>query len=317
MEIILHLGAHRSALTSFQHYLHKNGARLAASGIGVWGPPLTRTGLMQGVLPRPGLKSAAQQASRARGRIALALAQAEEAGMRQLIVTDPNMIGTPRGALSSRALYPAIGQQMARFGAAFGGRVVRVALSVRAQDAWWASCIAFAVARGACVPSARHLAQIAATTRSWRDVIADLSCALPEAELLIMPHEAFAARPEARLSALTALQGAPMTHAREWLNRGPDLSALRRAVFERGGDVGALPQGHGAWMPFSRDDCATLREAYLDDLFWLRAGAGGLATLMEEPGRDRAGPTPPVPAGKKGRDHDQEGARRLAQAGRS
>ena len=70
MEIILHLGAHRTASTSFQYYLRKNGARLAASGIGVWGPCQTRNGLMEGVLPRPDSPARPDHAARAQGRIA-------------------------------------------------------------------------------------------------------------------------------------------------------------------------------------------------------------------------------------------------------
>jgi hypothetical protein len=213
-------------------------------------------------------------------------------------------------------LYPAIGERMARYGAAFGGRITRIALTVRAQDAWWASCIAFAVARGAQVPPAMVLSRIAADPRGWRDVITDLACALPDAELLIMPHEAFASRPEARLRALTGLHDVPQAHAREWLNRAPDLAALRRTIYERGGNPAILPLGEGPWRPFGAEERAALREAYEDDLYWLRAGADGLAILTEEPGRNQVGPTPPFQADTRGRDDDQEGARRLAQAGR-
>ncbi|MFX0545611.1 hypothetical protein ACEWPL_008710 [Roseovarius sp. S1116L3] len=315
MEIILHLGVHRSASTSFQFYLRKNGARLAGSGVGVWTPQQTRRGLMEGILTSPGLFSTAKQAARARGRIALALRTAEDAGIRQLIVSDENMIGTPRGTIRAMRLYPAIGERMARYDAAFGGRITRVAISVRAQDAWWASCIAYAVARGARVPPSKRLAEIVAGPRGWRDVITDLSCAMPDTEVMVMPHEAFASRPEARLKALTGLSEVPQAHAREWLNRAPDLPELRRLIFERGGNPGVLPGGQGPWQLFSREERAALREAYLDDLYWLRAGAGGLATLTEETGQDEAGQTPPIPAETRGRHHDQEGARRVAQAG--
>lgn len=317
MEIILHLGAHRSASTSFQYYLRKNGARLAAAGIGVWGPPQTRNGLMEGVLPRPGLMSPPAQVQRAMGRLSLALSDAEAAGMAQLIVSDENMIGTPRSTLRDARLYPAIGERMARYGAAFGGRVSRVALSIRSQDAWWASCIAFAVSRGAQVPSRRKLARIAADPRRWRDVIHDLRCALPGVDILVMPHESFAARPEARLRGMTGIAEAPLGHAREWLNRAPNLHALRQVVGDRGGDASIFPAGDGPWQPFTSEERAALREAYLDDLFWLRSGADGLAFLTEETRAEQAGITPPLRADTRGRHDDQQGARRVAQAGRS
>ena len=70
MEIILHLGAHRTATTSFQHYMRANAAALAEQGLGVWGPDVTRDGILTGVIPLPGGESAARQMDRARGRIA-------------------------------------------------------------------------------------------------------------------------------------------------------------------------------------------------------------------------------------------------------
>ncbi len=316
MEITLHLGAHRCATTSFQCYMSKNGARLAAAGIGFWGPRQMRMGLLAGVFPSPGPVPALQQAARARGRIALAIAKAEEAGIQQLIISDENMIGAPRRNLQDMRLYPGIGERMARYCDALGGRAMRAVISVRAQDAWWASNIAFSVARGAQLPSRAQLAHIAASPRSWRDAIIDLSCAMPNAQLMVMPHEAFASVPERRLAAMLNSAAMPRAHAREWLNRAPDLPALRAALADRGSDPALLPQGSGPWQPFGREECAALREAYADDLYWLRAGADGLATLTEEHGQDQAGQTPPIIAQTRGREHDQEGARRMEQAGR-
>ena len=316
MEITLHLGAHRCATTSFQWYMHKNGARLAALGIAYWGPQQMRMGLLAGVFPSPGPVPAAKQAARARGRIALALAKAEEAGIQHLIISDENMIGAPRRNLRDMRLYPGIGERMARYCDALGGRAMRAVLSVRAQDAWWASNIAFSVARGAKLPSRMQLAHIAASPRNWRDAITDLSCALPQAQLMVMPHEVFASVPERRLALMLNCADMPRAHAREWLNRSPSLPTLRAALMDRGSNPELLPQGDGLWQPFAREECAALREAYADDLYWLRAGADGLATLIEEYGQGQAGQTPPVIIQTRGREHDQEGARRLAQAGR-
>ncbi len=315
MDITLHLGAHRSASTSFQHYMRKNAARLAASGTGFWGPKEVRKGLLQGVFPSPGPMPAEKQFQRARGRILLQIAKCEKVGMRRLVISDENMIGAPRGCLRDMRLYPAIGERMARHGEAFGGLVTRVVLSIRAQDTWWRSTIAFGVGRGAHVPTAAELAHVASGMRGWRDVITDLACALPQARLLILPHERFAALPERRLAAMLGREGVPQTHAREWLHRSPDLPALRAALIARGEDAGALPPSDGLWQPFSMAERAAMREAYADDLFWLRAGADGLATLIEEPGSDQAGQTPQVEAQTRGQGHDEEGARRMAQAG--
>lgn len=312
MDITLHLGAHRCASTSFQFYLRKNADRLAQQGIAVWGPGHTRKGLFSGVFPQPGRIPAVDQFARARGRVALALLKAQQDGATRLIVTDENMIGAPRSNLRDMRLYPSIGERMARHAAVLGGQVARVVLSIRAQDAYWASCLAFSVARGGSVPSQIALEHMAITPRAWRDVITDLACALPGVEIIVMPHEIYAATPELKLAVMLGTGDVPRGNAREWLNRAPDLPGLRRAVIGYGASPAALPTQDGPWRPFSAPQRAQMAEAYRDDLFWLRAGANGLATLTEETDLARAGQTSRGPRQTRGRHHGKEDTRRLA-----
>ena len=76
MDVILHLGAHRTATTAFQTALRLQARGLALQGMAVWTPHVTRAGLFAGILPGPGLSAPARQLDRARGRIAVALARA-------------------------------------------------------------------------------------------------------------------------------------------------------------------------------------------------------------------------------------------------
>lgn len=282
MEIILNIGAHRCATTSFQAYMRANADQLAGHGIGFWGPGRTRNGLLSGVLPVPGPRPPDQQFTRACGRIALACTKAERQGLRMMLVSDENMIGTPRASIKAGLIYPHAGARIARHLAAFGGQVTRIGLSIRSNELWWASCMAFAVGRGHPLPDPAQLAPIALAERSWRDVITDIACAAPGVDILVMPHEALGGLPDLRLWQMTG--GAllpPMTHARDCLNAAPDLAELRRALRQRGTDPAAL-RGQGRWMPFDDTARATLRERYQDDLFWLRSGADGLARLASD-----------------------------------
>ncbi|SLN28834.1 hypothetical protein ROG8370_01122 [Roseovarius gaetbuli] len=311
MEIILHLGAHRTASTSFQHYMNANRKVLEAQGIGYWGPDVTRDGVLTGVIPVAGRRTATEQLDRARGRIALRLHRAEAAGLRQLVVSDENMIGTPRRNLRDNRLYGGIGDRMARFANAFDGRITRVAVSVRGQDAWWSSAMAFAVGRGHRVPGPDDLDRLVTVNRHWRDVITDLACAVPGAETLVLPHEVYADLPEEKLRQMTGIDSLPRKAAREWLNRAPDLEELRKLVTARGGDCARLGEGTGRWRPFDRYQTLALQEAYSDDLFWLSAGAGRLARLTEETGPVKAGQNPPIGQTTRGHPNDEE-ERRLA-----
>ena len=309
MDVILHVGAHRTATTSFQTYLRANRAALSAQGTGFWGPWRTRNGLLHGLADAP---ASGHQVERATGRLHLALEGARRHGADRLVVSDENMIGSARHNLRHLALYPAAGERLARLTRAFGP-VRRVVLQIRALDGWWASAIGFLVPRGEDVPDAAALDRLAASPRSWRHVIADLACACPEAEIRVTPFECFADRPDHLLQAMTDLALVPRAAPGDfWKNRHPELPALRAALRDRGEDADHLPEGGGRWMPFDGLQAAALREAYADDLFWLRAGADGLANYTEDLPTDRTRANLASVLTERGQGHDRP-ARKLAQ----
>ncbi len=305
MEIVFHLGAHRTGSTTFQTFMDANAKVLQEAKIVYWGPDTTRNGLFHGLIPTGSRAPTRKQAQiRAEGRVRLRLAGARESGATTVLVSDENMIGSVRDCVREGQLYPGIGERMARFAQAFDGAVTRIALSIRSQDRFWSSAIAHAVERGHPVPGPRELAAIAASERSWRDVITDLACAVPSAEIRVLPFESFYANPitfadqAARLD--VALRG-----RYEWLNRAPDLPTLRGLLTERGQDASLLPDGDGLWEPFGIEEAIAMRERFADDLFWLAQGAGGLAGLTEEAmprerGQARRAGT------MRGHDHDRQ-----------
>lgn len=310
MEIILHIGAHRCATTSFQHYLRSSADRLARDGIGFWGPRRTRTGLFRGVIPGPGVAPRRDPARRAAGRIALSLGRSRAAGVEQLIVSDENIIGSVRENLRLGELYSGIGERVARYVHAFGGRIGAVALTIRSPEWYWASALGYAMTRGRAVPGPLTVHRLATSPRSWRDVVPDVACAAPGARVIVLPFETFARRPDAQLRVLTERR-APSEHARAWLNATPRLPELRALVAETG--AGALPTGTGRWQPFDAAQCAALRETYADDMMWLAGGADGLAQLARDPDKPEAGLHPPKTDLTRGRHDEQD--RRLAGAG--
>lgn len=281
MEITLHLGAHRCASTTFQSYVRKHAPALSEQGVSFWGPLRTRKGLFNGLFPAPGEVNGAKQRKRARGRVRLRAAQARANGTKHLLVSDENMIGSTRQAIRARKLYPAIGERMARMSDAFDGQIDRLVLTVRGHDLWWASACAFAVGRGHSVPDPCALQRMVDTPRGWRDVITDLACAVPNAQIIVQPFETHMGRPDRSLAMATGIE-APRDTDGLWLNKAPDIARLRHLLHERGGDADQLPDQQGRWQPFTAAQLAQLQERYLDDLFWLEAGADGLATYQDD-----------------------------------
>ncbi|MCA1337238.1 hypothetical protein [Pseudooceanicola marinus] len=304
MEIILHPGAHRCATRSFLAYLEDNAPALAEMGLVVWGPEKARS-LLAGVIPGPGPLSAARQLARAEGRIALHLATLDRRGVARVLIVAPSVLGAPGASLRAGRIYPGAGARLARVLAAFGGRISRVALSIRAPERYWASVWAMALLQGHPLPDGTRLDRLATQPRSWRALIGELAEAAPGADLLVLPHERFAGLPELRLARMLAAPdlapdlALPRDRARLCLGRSPDLGPLRKAL----APGLALPPGEGAFRPFTAPQRAALAESYQDDLFWLTAGADGLARLAADPwpedaraGMDKTGAAPaPAP----------------------
>ncbi len=300
MDVILHLGAHRTGTTTLQDYLRRYNAELAAQSVGYWGPRRTRQGMLSDVVSG----RAAPESNRS-PRLATQLTRAADGGTETLLISDENMIGSVRSNLRQATLYPAIGDRMERFARAFEGRITRVVICPRSLEHFWASSMAYGVMRGHKVPDGFTCRRIAQSPRGWRDVITDLAQALPGVDLRVVPFENVMGRPETLLR-LGADVDAPRDTERRWLNRTPNLPDLRRALADRGETRQVLPFGMGRWNPFTTEDTAALRELYADDMMWLVAGADGLATLTEEPTGDRAGTTPPPCEQTKGQYHERQ-----------
>lgn len=312
MQVIVHLGAHRCATTSFQDYLRFNAPALAEQGLEVWGPDRTRHGLFHGILPGPSVTPPATAAKRARGRLRMRLDESRAAGTRQLLISDENMMGSVRENLRLAGLYDGIGERLARFHEAFDGTVSVLAVNLRSLESYWTSALTYAVARGHRVPAGGQLDRLLESTRSWRDVLTDIACSMPGVEIRVLPFETFGGRPELQLELLTGLKG-PRENARMRHAASPRLEELRAMMSTSA--ARALPEGEGRWRPFDEVQTAALRERYADDLMWLAAGADGLSQIriMNDPDKQAAGDNPPENDLTRGRLHDED--RRLAGSG--
>jgi hypothetical protein len=98
----------------------------------------------------------------------------ERAGARMLLVSEENVLGSMRAALSGAGFYADAGARVAAVAEAFGAHRLTIAMAIRAQDAWWRS--ARRVRRTGAGPCAHVLSDEAgAQPRDWRDVIGDVA----------------------------------------------------------------------------------------------------------------------------------------------
>lgn len=288
LDINLHLGAHRNASTTFQQFLDRNETVLRQSGCAVWTPARTRKGLFAGLIERPEdiTEQIERRAARSIGLIAIEIERLARAGQAQLLISDENIMGTTRNNLRQVRLYPNADERLARFRPGFGTGLRRIGLSIRSYDTFWASCLAFGITQGFRMPLTADLDRYVTQPRRWRDLIRDLAAVFPGVEILVWPFERFASQPDAQLSILTGgiAPDLPLTGARERTNVSPHCEKLRQILTMRGETIlgRKLTDRDGRWMPFDEAQRMALRAQYAVDLDWLRAGADGLAQLVEQ-----------------------------------
>lgn len=290
MDVILHLGAHRTGTTSLQAWMLENEDLLRAAGIACWGPQLTRAGLFEGLIKRPDrVTDPVERAARASAaRIRMEIDRLAEAGLRALLISEENVLGAMPQCLEHRMLYPDLAGRIARVLAAFGPHLTGLAISVRRYDMWWASVIAAGQARGVTPPDARGCDRLASHPRSWKRVVQILreASALP---VTVLPFEGFVGRHEAQLAAM--LPGA----------------ALPAALYDHGRRYNGAAADHGEngrFMPFSLAQRGQMTARYLEDLAWLRAPRQGVTFI--ENGAGTPGGYPGAAAEEEGGVHDHQ-----------
>lgn len=116
MDIVLHLGAHRTAGATLRAVLRRD----MPPGVVLWGPEVTQPDLLHGFLSvRPAVRQ------RAAGRLAMRIDGLRKHGVETLVISDAALLGPGK-----EALYPNAGLVMAslRDGA---GQPLRIGLAVR------------------------------------------------------------------------------------------------------------------------------------------------------------------------------------------
>lgn len=313
MEVILHVGAHRTGTASLRAYLRRHAVALRAKNVGFWGPRRLKRAFGTGEILQDRCADTGWQLEKARAQLQVHLDQAERRGVKTLFISDPDLCGTVCGNLHQTSLYPRVVDRFERYFETFEGRLSAVVLSPRALDLYWCSAVSHGVAQGAPVPDRAALAQIAHGQRSWRNVISEIAASIGRADLRLLPIERFRGRPDAFLAASAGLD-APKQISGPQLNTAPTLPALRRILNDSGVRSDALPFGMGKWNPFTNEEHAALREMHADDMLWMQAGADGLATMTQECREDSAELNPPRATKTKGHCDELED-RKMARPG--
>ena len=294
VDVILHLGAHRTGTTTLQRYLENNRDRLNEIGTEFWGPKRTRSGLFSGMVKKPSRLShdATLRGNRSSGLIRMELDRFERAGVKSLIVSEENMIGSMEDNLATEWLYPDAQARLQRFASAFEGHCTRVSLSIRSYDKYWTSVLAYMIERGRRLPNDQDLDYLVTQPRRWRDVICEVAAVFPLAEVMVWPFEALIGQVDQQLALLNGgMMPAEMRGRRDWHNASAGNTKLRQVIMDRGNlkQDPSMADPYARWQPFQRHHVAALQAQYDEDIAWLRGGADGIATYVEHSDSGPAG----------------------------
>ena len=244
-EIVVHLGAHRTGTTSFQHFLRQNREYLQGLGISILVPDATRSSeMVDWSIP---------------------------AG--KVIVSEENILGTMEENIVKATLYPSIAKNLAELKQVVA-RPQKIFLSIRNIADWWTSAIAHCAARGGLdgkiLPTSRRLV---ADQRSWKDVVGDIKTAFPEAELIVREFSCNLENPRWQLRNVTAWGGLKeMTISNQAHNKRPSGEAVYEFMVDNHTGFAETAK----WMSdgvriFSDDELDELDRRYEEDIQFLNS----------------------------------------------
>lgn len=270
MEIILHTGVHRTATTSFQHWLLENSEMLAAHGTVIWeiGTMRSKSFELFGspvdtVTDTPQIRQATARLLRRQ------IDKMERDGVRTLLISEENMLGGIRRGMAKGQIYPEAVDRLERLDRLFDGGIAKFAFGLRDYCDYWTSCVGLLVSRGDEIPPETSFPKLAANARGWPDLACDINDAFPSCEQVIWTFDRFKSDP---LGQLTAILGrAPVPEdvtltAPLFRNPSPKGDALRAIL---GDEFCYTPEGNLAI--FSPEDAAALKARYTADLAWFRS----------------------------------------------
>ena len=291
--VVLHIGAHKTASTHFQALCSANRDLLRASGCAWFGPDTLRH-----ALKLPALHDS-HMVMRWRGRHLRRALQGEIRAGQHLLVSDENMLGSPRppAMVAGAQLYPGAEMRLAATCVALGLQGVTLALCIRNPLDWLVSGWGHQFLAGRPVSFERFCAGLSPLDLCWSEMVGRVLALEPVRHVVLWRHEdygALAAHLPARFLGLGGMELQPLPAPRggrryltgpsaraiaalpRIMAREPELKpsrAMRKAMrrFPKGADRPG-PQ------PFAADQLSEARHRYQAD--WAQLAQSAHVTCL-------------------------------------
>ncbi|GKY88343.1 hypothetical protein [Sinisalibacter aestuarii] len=287
MDLLLHIGAHRTGTTAMQDMLAANRAVLEAAGI---------SALVHADLERE-VRGFARIPRREGWDGIRARLDAATEGAAQVLISDENMIGDMGWNIRSGSFYWRAKKKLEAYRDFFAADPRRIGLGIRSYESYWISAHAIEltyrdVTKDGVVRFDEARAGMAGALRGWRDLVADIRAVFPASEILVWPVEA--ALPVGRIMARLTGMDLPLTPPPQKVNAAPDARLIPAMEDKRAAEPGLRRAAMWDWLKtqaprpfagFDEDQRAHMAERYAADLAALEQGFAGAELLAHvEPG---------------------------------
>ncbi|MEM7057121.1 MAG: hypothetical protein AAF557_06000 [Pseudomonadota bacterium] len=283
MDIILHLGAHKTASTYLQKKLARSQGRLRRSQVSFHGPKSLRPRINLALGKSKGMPEAEIQARRT-ACINRLISEEEAIGTERLILSEEQFLGPLRDMVLGRDFYHDAESHLAPIARALDGRRVQILLSVRGYAKFLASVYGQVVRGWRFIPFDQKIrSRLLNQNNGWPEVVERVMNQFPRASRIVIwryedfpriEHEVLEnlAGPAAGLlKPLAERPFAAMSQtAIDWLHdqaasgNPPDRQTVQSVY-----DTIGRQAGHPAFDPWSEDERSYLDARYRQDLIWL------------------------------------------------
>lgn len=230
LEIVLHLGAHKTATTYIQELLSANEDQLRQHGIAFVSPSKYRPAIAEAFARDRtfGWVEAVRQRRR-RNAIAAMVERANANGNRRLILSEENLIGFLDRVRSGGWLYDNVAAKLDGTIKSLGNQPVRLLLAVRDYADFFPSAYVEVLRmRGFSPFDDAMRARILNQTRGWPEVVDDIASAIPNgSEIVVWQYEAMANQERLIMEQFV---GRELASALRHIAHRPKQGATQRAV---------------------------------------------------------------------------------------
>lgn len=283
MDIILHLGAHKTASTYLQKRMGRSQGRLRRHKISFHGPKSLRPRVNLALGDGKGM-SRAETHLRRRDCINRLIAEEDGIGTQRLVLSEEQFLGPLRDMVQGCDFYQDAADHLAPLAAALEDRPIKIMLSVRGYASFLASVYGQVVRGWRFLPfDQKTRSHLLNQARGWPEVVEQVIDLFPSAsQIVLWRYEDFGvvedqvlthmAGPAADL--LRPLPERPFAAlsqaAVDWLhdqaaNGNPPDRDTVQSVY----DTMGYHQGYPPFDPWSEDERAYLDGRYRQDLIWL------------------------------------------------